>query len=198
MKRIVAAILVPILLLAALPATDTFTNTNGTALATHNACWTVAEGSIDIQSNEANQTAGGTNSTAYWNCDTFPDDQAIKAVYRGDGYSGPTSRHTAAASYYGCFGLLSTPSHMYLYRGGSLLASNTSITLVAGDTIKITSIGSVHTCYVNDVTVGVSATDATHATGAGGIFLAVAGAKLDNWEGGAAAATAVRHRVITQ
>ena len=49
-----------------LPATDSFTDTNGVSLISHSSNWTMNCGAFDIQSNELAPNSGSTESAAFW------------------------------------------------------------------------------------------------------------------------------------
>jgi hypothetical protein len=64
------------------PATDDFTDPNGTPLPAHNPGWTEVIGSFDIQTNAARCDGVGALFTgvAGWSAQTFDDDQYSEAT----------------------------------------------------------------------------------------------------------------------
>ena len=64
----------------ALPATDAFTGTNGTALTTYSANWTYNKGTFGIHTNALCCTVDGFDAAAHWNADTFGNDQYARAT----------------------------------------------------------------------------------------------------------------------
>ncbi len=89
----------------ALPATEAFTNSNGTQLTTHSSNWTLNSGDFDIQSNALSPDAASTENGAHWNADTFDDDQYAQATLVDQFNSrtiGVAVRcHATADTYYG-------------------------------------------------------------------------------------------------
>lgn len=166
----------------ALPATDAFTNSNGTALATHSSSWTInGPGGLEIQDNACESNSASNDVVAAWNADTFNENHYsqvtldIKSGGSG-GNIGPAVRCAAA----------STQSYMYfLWPGGNesflaRLSSGDAYTEIASggdnwavdDVLKIDAAASNISAYVNgslDATIGTQ-TDSTHTGGGAGIF----------------------------
>src|SRR5438552_8622117 len=59
----------------ALPASDNFTGTDGTALQTYNPSWSITIGSFIIQTNSAKPNSFAAYTIARWNADVFANDQ---------------------------------------------------------------------------------------------------------------------------
>jgi hypothetical protein len=169
----------------ALPATDTFTGTNGAAINTSN--WTTLLGGFSINSNRAKGQAGA-DSLAFWDADTFADDQYAEVEYTNDsGYwGGPVVRAAATRGYWA---RTENSTTITLYRIDSAVSFNLlqtmgSLTIANGDVIRIEAEGSTIRVYQNGVQVGTDQSDATYSSGSGGIATYTDGAWLDNFEAG--------------
>jgi hypothetical protein len=131
---------------------------------------------LTIVSNAVN-SAGATWKTAYWNqaVNAFAANQSSQVtipVAAAGVFTAAVVRHQAAASsYYFAFVNAGTNQGL-IYRSDAgtfvNLVIQPSVTVVAGDTLKLEIIGSNLTLYVNGVAKAV-ATDATYATGQPGI-----------------------------
>lgn len=177
----------------ALPASDAFTNSNGTALATHNGNFTVLSGGFQIQSNALSSSTTSTG-VAYWNADAFDDDQYVQAVI------------AAIASSSGRIGIgcrINTDPDGYTMHQRNFGAESCAISRVdAGSITTIDSDGSADgsvsdlmllEAQGSDITgtynasPRLSASDATHASGVGGVFadnISGTSKMLDDWEAG--------------
>lgn len=198
MKRLAAlacsfVLLLPWLLLAALPATDNFNRANETPLAGN---WTSCSNSFNLATNAVAGVTTSADNCVVWNADTWPDDQYSQvkvATVNGGVYQGAAVRMNADASagYY-CIG---NNSDLYLQRCSGAGCSthnniaNMVLTISAGDTIRIEVVGTSLDCKVNGVSK-LTGTDATVTSGKAGIFYShISGsATLDDWEGGSMAA----------
>src|SRR5512139_2841229 len=92
----------------ALPASDAFTGTDGTALQTYSANWSVNAGALAINTN-AVYSNSADESGAGWNADTFDNDQYAQGtvVATSSAHVGVAVRvHTDGATdtYYGLYG----------------------------------------------------------------------------------------------
>lgn len=166
--------------------TDDFTNSDGTALATHDSNWVVSSGSVEINTNAARcPTASGT-AIARYNGGTFTNDQYSKGVVNfagGSGYAGFTVRDTGADRY----NLLVADSGAWLLRRFlfGTIASGSS-TFDTGDEIEFRAVGTTLTGLKNGVSFA-STTDAALASGKAGIYFDNASAnfaRIETWEGG--------------
>jgi hypothetical protein len=180
----------------ALPASDSFTNANATALNTHNAGWTMAVSSWEIRDNKANTTVDA-DSYAFWNADSFNANQYSKAAISGMSsfaeYRGVIAR---AAGTGGSFrGYL-------VYTDGQSGAGHTSISKVTGgtssdlkvvattfaanDIIEIRVTGTTTTTialYKNGALVdSVTDSSSPYTDGAAGIYSYGNTPGLDNWQ----------------
>ena len=177
---------------AALPATDSFTDSNGTHLADHGTSWTQNNGIHDIISNACSPDDLADN-LAHWNADSFANDQYAQATVVGlhsVAKIGVAVRVAAAAA-----------------NGYGLIYNNSNIRIVRSDTGTFTTLGATFTVpsatdkirleisgttldYLLDTGGGFvsqgTRTDATYSSGSAG----VAGegnsgsASIDDWEGG--------------
>lgn len=163
------------------PVADIFTDPDSTTLAAHSALWTVQAGAFHIESNSlAIDNPSGTDfQRAYWNDNTFGDDQYAKAVFTtvsNNTYMGVAIRMaTGAATYYAFY---ARTDEWYFFKSiaGSItvLANNTTL-FVNGDSIELRAVGDQITAYRNGVLV-FNVTDADIASGRAG----VAGYDLQN------------------
>ena len=179
----------------ALPASDTFTAANGTDLTTHNSGWTQEHGSWEIQSNAAQCTTDAWEwHCAYWNADSFDDDQYSEYTVSytnndGSQSGGPASRVGAGLDGYGLISNGIGNVTLYRFDGTSSstsLASGTG-TPSNGDVWLLESEGSDHTAYLNASTTNQpSATDSTYSSGSAGFISEQDGDNFNptEWEGG--------------
>lgn len=158
---------------AALPATDTFTNSNGTALATHSASWTVVVGAIDIQSNAAHGNTAVNFSAARWTADAFNANQYAQGVVSGaaNGYVGPAVRVSADGDgYYALWNpVTNTLDLSRIDNGNTETILNSVAAAAAGSVIRIEANGSTIRVLDDGVQV-LSEPDATYSSGAGGMY----------------------------
>lgn len=178
----------------ALPATDSFTNSNGVQLATHDASWTVNAGDFDIQSNSLAPDVSG-ECWAYWNADSFDDDQYAQAgivAVQGNGSAmGVVVRsHASAQSGYSFtvdnYG--SPARQLYRLDSGSLttLASDGTSESSLPVTYRIEAEGTSIRALREGANLWGDQTDATYSSGSAGIHgrYDTSLTRLDDWEGG--------------
>lgn len=185
----------------ALPATDAFTGTNGTALPTYSASWTNIHGSgIEIQGNAAETAAGGgAVCICRWNADTFNNDQyafvVLDSAANTHGQIGPSVRvsaDTGAGRDYYAYEISAAGREFYKYVNGTytgLGANITSNTAANGDIARLEASGTTITPKYNGATdTGMGAvTDSSLAAGNGGISGwddGGASVRAANWEAG--------------
>jgi hypothetical protein len=178
----------------ALPATDSFTDTDGTALDSHSANWTIVAANPQIQSNRvtvSNSEGGEGSILAFWNADTFANDQYAQmyVFFSGNWRAmGPAVRCSSDNGY-----VFSTSANL----GGCVLLKRVSGTVTvlstvnppaSGTLLRIEASGTTLTCYFDGSTTGAPAatTDSSLASGSGGLggrwwFGDAAG---DDWESG--------------
>lgn len=177
-----------------LPATDAFTGTDGTALTTHSASWTEMFPGSGGCSLSGNKVTGAFGAAAFWNADTFNNDQYSQTVVDSSSRCGPLVRGRQAGD----------ATHDYYVALDDLVVSGATIlqACVNGSRTTIVSLASVpagHTCrlevqgttlrvYDNGVQVGTDQTDSNIADGSAGVCCAVSGTQ-DTWEGGNLAAS---------
>ena len=184
----------------ALPATDAFTDDNGTPLPDHNANWTEVVGSFVINTNQV--YCDGMSATpnfcagAGWNGDAFNDDQYSEATVSTMDADLPMiglivrcDVDTPAATYYMWD---SNPGASFIEKvvAGARTTLNPGpgeqlTPWAEGDRIRFEIEGADMRFYINDVLTDTW-NDATIASGAPGIGSLLTGAAhmLDNWEGG--------------
>lgn len=175
----------------ALPATETFTNSNGVALTTHSASWTNNAGTFAINSNAVYATDAGQDCAAHWNADTFANDQYAQGVIvaLGSTYIGVSVRcHASANTHYGFEGN-ATDSYFYKYVNGSYTQlGSTGGNFTNGQTLRIEASGTTITPKINGSTISPpgAQTDSSISSGYAGIAGSGNNAvsRLDTWEGG--------------
>jgi hypothetical protein len=192
-----------ILLWAALPATDAFTNTDGVALSTHNANWTYDGGSFAISSNTAIPSTAGFDF-ARWTGDTFAADQysqGVAGALLGSNHMGLAVRMNTSGGLNSYFAIWTS--------GGTTLRKNvagnvnTLATVAtnpsAGDVMRIEVSGTSVVLKKNGVAFLGPVTDSNIATGTPGLagYGASSPTNLDDWEAGNLGST-TRRRVVAQ
>ncbi len=175
----------------ALPATDTFTAADGTALTTYSANWTLNGGGFSIYSNALCNNGSG-DYAAHWNADTFEDDQyASCKITVGSSYIGPAVRVASGSTktYYGIYGGGST-AYMYVaVDGGWTQLGSTGSAWATNDVIRIEANGTTISSTKNGSATGMPGpvTNNSIASGYAGVT-GYAGLdtthRLDDWEGG--------------
>ena len=185
---------------------DSFTNSDGTALPTHNALWVENVGSFAINTNAvySDNTATGL---ARWN-ETFADDQFSQATHAAEG--GGTGRigvatriaTDGASTAYFAFGRQGTSTDKVL--GKRVTGTNTTLAssatdVIVGDIIRLESEGSTQRFLLNGSEI-LSATDTAIASGQAGLFSdnnSSTGKRLDDWSSGDIGAVAAPKRLLT-
>ncbi len=187
----------------ALPATDAFTNTDGTVLTTHSASWTFQNGTFSIQGNAAAANTGAADSFASWNADTFGNDQYSQGVFLT-----PTAGEYAGVACRMAAGTVDTNYHYYSESGVSYFQKivtgvytqfgTTGGGFANNDAVKITANGTTITPFKNGVIdsgVGGAVTDSAIASGSAGIggfgVATATDSRLDDWQGGSIATMTV-------
>lgn len=171
--------------------TDAFTNSDGTALATHNASWTVSVGGFSVNTNSLYAT-GAAACLAFWNAASFNDDQysqvVLVAVGGSNRYLGCAVRcdtgsaDTAYTAQYrsGAAGFLSKR-----VAGTPTTLSSTLNTPNVNDVLRLEAEGTTITALVN-AAQDEQVTDSAIASGAAGIYGQNTSTlhRLDDWDGG--------------
>lgn len=171
----------------ALPATDVFTGTNGTALQTYSASWSINSGSFNIQSN-AVVCASGAESGARWNADTFNNDQYSQAIITvAADYAGVACRLDTggAATYYGMYFQNSPTGQFFRMVAGVWTQMGSDVPVASGSLVKIEAIGQQITVYDDGVSIN-SVNNSAIASGSAGLtgFGTGTVSLMDTWEGG--------------
>lgn len=192
MKRIILLISILFLLSgqgwAALPATDNFNRvslgTNWTTLTSHKAI------TIDGSAQYAVGTVDLDVNAAYWNADSFANDQYAQIKFVGDISVGASVRCSGGNCYVGYI-QNATTLKINKDTGGTfatLGADFTITSLVSGDIVKITATGGATTTleiFVNGSSIGTR-TDSSSpfTTGSAGIWTYRNSSLFDDFEGG--------------
>jgi hypothetical protein len=171
----------------ALPATETFTGTNGDPLSSN---WTVLDGGFQVQSNRIEGTIAETNA-AFWDADSFADDQYAQAtIHPNAGAWNQGVLVRSAAPCVGYLALASTATTLALLRLDGLetyvnlqTLSGLSPSLADGDLLRLVVVGTRLRMFVNGVQRGTDSTDSTYASGSAGILCyGVSAGRLDNFD----------------
>lgn len=189
----------------ALPATDAFTDTNGTALESHDANWTMIGTGGNSSSWAINTNAAYPDSTtsnfARWDGDTFGDDQYSQAVLAaidaaGSGRFGLAVRITSPGADTAdkdgyCFAVRNWSGNeaRYLYSvtdASETILDSDGTASSTSEVLRIEANGTTIRALVDDVEI-LSATDSTHTSGSAGLYAnnkSTSDCRLDDWEGG--------------
>lgn len=176
----------------ALPATDVFTGTNGTAITSYSANWTLNSGNFQINTNAISPNSNNNECGAHWNADAFNADQYAQltltaltsAVQIGPG----VRMHASADTYYGFYTDGVAYTQVVKMVGGtwtSLAESGPHGSV--GQVWRIEVSGTTITPIVNGSTHAMGAvTDSSISSGSAGIigFHTGTGTRGDDWEGG--------------
>jgi hypothetical protein len=175
----------------ALPATDSFTGTDANPIGGN---WTTVTGRLALQ-RVSNQVAGqdDNDSVAYWNADTFADNQYSQVVFKSSSFilvSGVIVRASSSANtFYLFYQQTSTTMRIYRIVNGSAtqLGSDYAINYAQNNVVRLEVSGTVLTPYVNG-TPYTTQTDDQIASGSAGLWIKGAINYSDDWEGGNVAA----------
>jgi hypothetical protein len=178
-----------------LPATETFTASDGTQVNALSNWSTVTNYDLDINSNGACADRAGAEQCDRWNADTFEPDQYAEATWiETSAQSGlevgvAVRCSDTAETYYGFYGN-SGAGNSYLFKvvnGGSWTQIGAARSgFQNGDRIRLEVEGTSLRCYINDVQEGATETDSDISSGYPGICGYDDGTvrRLDDWEGG--------------
>ena len=175
----------------ALPATDDFNRADANPIGGN---WTTVfgESALKIVSNQCLQSVSGANrNAAYWNADSFNNDQysKVKIVSLGTlNTVGPLVRVSPSAETFYRVVTSTTTITVSKCIVGSFtnIGATISYTFATGDTLKLAVAGTTLEVFVNYVSVGTR-TDSDIASGSAGIYSRGDGI-VDDWEGGNVAA----------
>ena len=175
--------------------TESFTDTDGVALATHSGAWTVQNGNFDIKSNALTVNNGAAAfNYAHRNDFTPTDIQYAKArivAVSGESYIGVSVRAAVAAQT--SYNYYSNNGTRYFFKTVSeaITIFGSGGPFAANDVIELRAIGDQITPYLNgviDSAVGGTVTDASITSGRVGVaaYQVTVGTatQLDDWEGG--------------
>lgn len=175
----------------ALPATDTFTGTNGTPLATYSPNWTVNSGVFQIESNAVCHNSASASGLAHWDADVFDDDQYAEAVVSGvdtgSWMTGVAVRvHASADTGYYYQGSSSGSEIGKSVAGGRTTLLSGLAAWANTDVVRIEVEGTSIRAYIDGVQQGATQTDSAIASGSSGLcgFNDATLSLLTSWEGG--------------
>lgn len=155
----------------ALPATDAFTNTNGTNVATHDSRWVNTSGTWTIQSNQVQvPTSSAEVGAAFDDADFIDNHGAVLAFTTNGNYNvGASARHaTGANTYYTHYGEIGVATAVYDVDGTVATELYRTGTCALNDILGISVVGTTIRAFKNGTQV-TSVTDSTWSTGVGGI-----------------------------
>lgn len=166
-------------------ASDDFTRANG-GLGSN---WsdTVDEGlTPEISSNQVISDGDG-DAAAYWNADSFNDDQysQITIVDTGSDYSGAVVRASATDCVFGQINTIYGGVAIVWYDGSSwtTIATN-SYAVQNGDVLRTEVEGTTYSLYVNGNLKCSGVEASAPSSGASGLLVSTTGAIVDSWSGG--------------
>jgi hypothetical protein len=166
-----------------LPASDSFTGSNGASLS---GSWTNGTGAYIIDSNAAVPDRGSA-CVIYWTADTFNDDQTaqVKVIDLGAPYNGVGVRCATNNGY--CLMAQSGTTYMGKVVSGSFTQIGSGGAVVsANDVIKLKVEGTTLTPYKNGSVADIGAqTDSAFSSGSAGLIglFSNATTHVDDWVG---------------
>ena len=177
----------------ALPSTETFTNTDGTELSTHNSAWTLSQGDLNINTNAIHANGGPASESNYFrNDETYDNDQyaeiELAAVANGP-FIGVLVRASGFGAALNAYGAYADADTIYVFKINSgtwtQLGATITRTQTVGEVIRLEVEGTTLTLKIDGIT-NTTRTDSDHTSGAAGIsgFSNVTTTRGDNWEGG--------------
>ena len=177
--------------------TDTFTDADGTALATHDSDWVINFGGFAINSNSAHADASGSISMAHREGNIWPADQYAEVTVAAIGSAGSIGvavRCTAGTTATGyVFYSDLYLSYLFKYVNGSFTQiGTTGSPFQAGDVVRLEAIGTTLRPLVNgQLWAQGELTDASIASGYPGIggYGNSTGSRIDDWVGSGLDAT---------
>jgi hypothetical protein len=167
----------------ALPASDSFTYSNGKLSTVSSGAWADASGTFFVQvaSNAATFDASAGDCLAYWASDVFGNDQSSQAVITGTAYPGLAVRVTGSGNGYLTYNNSGTLAIEKMVGGARTNLANWTFT--SGHTEFFSAVGTTLQVKDNGVSVGTT-TDATFGSGSAGLFMYNGGSgTADNWVG---------------
>lgn len=176
-----------VLVSAALPASESFTGSNGTSPPNGN--WTNMDVGIQIQSNAAAGAGGGGYGFAYWSADSFNNDQFSEVKQVGSGAFGPIVRASGTNTLvmFDCNDTGGTRSFLYKRVSGSYTDISPlallTLTFATNDVARLEVSGTTYTMYKNGASVATQS-DASIASGSAGVMVLNTSATVDDWQGG--------------
>ena len=180
-----------------LPATDVFTGSNGTALTTYSANWTLNSGNFAINTNAIAPNASTTECAAGWNADTFNNDQYSQgtvSVTNGQthaiGVACRCSTSGGTATYYGWYSDTGQANAAFLHKsvtGTWTQLGSTGARWTNGLAIRLEITGTTLRPMRAGATDAIGTqTDSAIASGRAGLsgYGVGTSVRLDDWEGG--------------
>lgn len=178
-----------------LPATDTFTGSDGTS--PPNANWTNQDIGVAIKTNAVASASGGSYGFSYWSADVFNNDQYAFCTNVGGQNGGPVVRASGTNNCYFLDENDSGGSNTYLFKrvaGGYTVVQTFGLTFAGGDVGKISVSGTTIKCFKNGAQIGTDSSDSSLASGSAGIMSLTSPTlpAQDTWEGGNVGAAAAQ------
>lgn len=171
---------------------DAFTDTNGTALATHNSNWVVNFGAFAINTNSAYANSASAISMAHWQGSSFANDQYAQATVAAIGSAGSIGVAVRCASGTTATGYVFYSdmylSYLFKYVAGSFTQiGSTGQAFAAGDVIRLEVIGTTLRPLINGSLWNQGEkTDSSISSGYAGIggYGNSTTSRIDDWSGG--------------
>jgi hypothetical protein len=151
---------------------DSFTGTNGTALATYSSSWTINGGNFQINTNAVAANNNNSDAMATWNPISFSNDQyaevTLSALTSG-GYIGVTVRgQVGAFSGYGAYSDSNTNVKIIKWEAGTPTVLYNGSAFAASDVLRLEVSGTTLTLKKNGSIV-TTVTDSTYSSGRPGL-----------------------------
>jgi hypothetical protein len=181
-------------------ATDSFTYSDGNLQTVSGGVWVQRTGTATVSTNRVTTSNRTDDTESYWST-AVTDDQYSQAVVTNNGtgqYSdaGVATRIATGAHSHYMLVIDQQNGDLALYRAsaGSFATLGTYAAGTGTGTLRLESVGSSHTGYLNGVP-RITVTDATHTSGRVGIHIYLETGTgisyVDDWDGGSLGATAV-------
>lgn len=180
-----------------LPASDAFTTGANANLTSYSANWTMAQGAASTlqvlaASDDVYPNNGGNEMGAFWNADSFNNDQYSEARISAQAghFIGVCVRAATGGNYYGWYAAnYSTSGYLFKMVSGSWTQlGSTAGQFAVSDIVRIEAEGTTITPYVDGSSTGTpgAQTDSSLSSGAAGLcgYDSGSGTRIDDWEGG--------------
>lgn len=161
-------------------AYDAFNIANGSLSSN----WTAGNGTWAVSSNTATPTTAAARNLAYWNANTFGNDQFSQMTIVTIGNHIGAAVRASGNNDYSCDENTTTMFLLKLTAGTESQLTSTGITGANGDVVRTEVSGNQLSCFQNGVLKIGPFTDNSFSSGSPGIYAFSNTTALDNWSGG--------------